>query len=143
MIDTSFHLPSASVVLGAVSLTTALLATCTKAGRIALVKVPATIYVRIFHDPSPSSSEEGDSNASKLGCEPISVLGKDDERPSYLSHSPLARVFKAVFGRSKSEKDSRKGLKTEQDPSEVPWIRICDFAAEADPKSWITADELN
>ncbi|KAE8268910.1 hypothetical protein A4X09_0g3430 [Tilletia walkeri] len=142
MIDTSFQLPSASVVLGAVSLTTALIATCTKAGRIALVKVPATIYVRIFHDPSPSS-EESDCNPSKLGCEPISVLGKDDERPSYLSHSPVARVFKAVFGRSKSEKDSRKGLKTEQDPSEVPWIRICDFAAEADPKSWITADELN
>ncbi|CAD6891505.1 unnamed protein product [Tilletia controversa] len=141
MIDNSFQLSSASAILGAVSLTTALAATCTRAGRSALLNASAAIYVRLFHDPSPPSDVA--PNDDKAGCEPISVLGKDDKRPLYLSHSPVARVFKAVFGQSTAEKQSRKGLKGKQASAEVPWVRICDFAAEADPKNWITEDELN
>ncbi|KAK0558726.1 hypothetical protein OC844_004926 [Tilletia horrida] len=144
MLDTSNPSPT-SLALGALSITTAL-AALSKTGRQALLQLPATAYVHLFHDPLPKDEgpDQPQSCSTTSSTQPISILAKHDARPAYVSHSALATVFKAVFGKSEGEKLAQAGLRAGAEKTEgIPWVRICDFAAEADPEQWITEDELN
>ncbi|KAK0555662.1 hypothetical protein OC846_001627 [Tilletia horrida] len=111
--------------------------------RTAVLEIPARIYVYAFHDPLPPPPKDGGGECLS-DVEPISVLSHQATRPAYLSHSPWSQALKALFGRSEDEKTADSGLQNNvQTRTRAPWIRICDFAAEAEPTSWIQEHELN
>ncbi|KAL9936785.1 hypothetical protein V8E36_004020 [Tilletia maclaganii] len=138
-------LASSSLAIGAVALsvTTSLIAT--RPGRAVIFGLPAFFYVKLFHDPLPSQSPNscGDLDSSFEASPPIAVCSTEDPRPVYLSHSPFSRAIKAFGGKSQSQKLAEAGLNQEQDEGSIPWVRICDFAAQADPAFWIVEEELS